>query len=321
MRKALSVSEEEIEVRKALIGCLLVFCFESFQGNQELAISHAKSGYQLLQHWLASKLSRFARAKRFSSLEPTIIEEDLLYAMYRLDIQIMTVDTSRSIELHSKAKTDGASVITHMPKTFSDLNEAHRYWMLVIRRSNHFIHSTLAETRGRYSQDVIMNHHGGPLANIGDLTRNYYPPDRFVLLQTERSLYATELMRWQMAFKTLLSSSDGRIHPGAALMQIHALTSQVGVDMLTVHQGGLEKYTPKFREIIMLARSVISPASTKAASKSQSFNIDIGIIPSLLFLLYLCQDEALCLEARSVLFSSQRREGVWDSVHLARKNL
>ena len=43
-----SVREHPSDVRTALIGCLLVFCFESMQGHQGAASAHASSGSNLI---------------------------------------------------------------------------------------------------------------------------------------------------------------------------------------------------------------------------------------------------------------------------------
>jgi hypothetical protein len=49
MRTTLTTDEH---LRKAQIGCLLVFCFEDFQGYPKQALAHVISGYHLLQSWM-----------------------------------------------------------------------------------------------------------------------------------------------------------------------------------------------------------------------------------------------------------------------------
>jgi hypothetical protein len=319
MRATLIASNNESGIRKALIGCLLVFCFESFQGNRELALSHAKSGCQLLEDWLSRKSALCSRTEALSSPEPTIIEDDLLHAFYRLDLQVMTIDASQPVELHAKARRDGDNAVAHMPPAFSDLNEAQRYWLLVMRRNHHFVHSALAVARGFRSKNGFVDEAGGNLGNIGSLIHSYYPSECLPTLQVDHALYVTELMRWQGASRVFLSSPDDRIRSGAAILQIHCLSSQINLDMLLVPKDDFASYTEKFREIVMLARSIIASTSTSAGSERQSFSIDFGIIPSLLIVIYLCQDEALRGEAMSALSFAERREGIWNSLDVGRK--
>jgi hypothetical protein len=54
MGKALSNDQQNL--RLALIACLLVFCFESYVGNQVTAITHAQSGISLLRQWELQKV-------------------------------------------------------------------------------------------------------------------------------------------------------------------------------------------------------------------------------------------------------------------------
>jgi hypothetical protein len=47
-----TLTNDEQHLRKALISCLLVFCFEGFQGYPKQALVHVISGYHLLQSWM-----------------------------------------------------------------------------------------------------------------------------------------------------------------------------------------------------------------------------------------------------------------------------
>ena len=303
MRRALSSANQENSTRKALMGCVLVFCFEAFQGNKELAIAHAKSGYELQQVWQARISSRSN-----SSPSGSAIEDDLLQTIYRIDLQIMTIDASRPHDLHRKASIEGADAVAGMPARFSDLNEAHRYWVLIMRRNHHFVHSALTAARHGRS-NVLYDRPEGRLGDIGALIHSHYPSERFFTLD-EHASYSGEIERWQRAFRPFLNMPDGSTHPGAALLHIHSLSSQANLDMLVTKREDFGDYTDKFREIIALARVVVGTAVSAKCGRL-SINIDLGIIPSLLVVIYLCQDEAVREEARSLLRSSDRREGIW----------
>jgi len=53
MRKA--IENRRHDIRTALVACLLVFCFESLQGNPNAAVSNTQSGLTLLMEYMAAK--------------------------------------------------------------------------------------------------------------------------------------------------------------------------------------------------------------------------------------------------------------------------
>jgi hypothetical protein len=129
MRKTLSKNEQHLQ--NALLACLLVFCFESFQGNQDLAISYAQSGCKLLQE----------NSQSDNPLTPNMVEDELVRVFSRLDLQVMTVADSRSSEYHMAGKNEGAELLNCIPAAFEDFEEGHKCWEIVMRRSAHLIHT------------------------------------------------------------------------------------------------------------------------------------------------------------------------------------
>jgi hypothetical protein len=319
MRKALALSKTENSIRKVLICCLLVFCFEVFQGNHDLAMSHAKSGYKLLQDWLATKSIYSSHAEGISYAEHTVIEEDIARAFNRLDLQITTYTDSNPFEVHHFSSKDGSSMVARMPAVFSDLGEANRYWELVMKRHHHFIHFTIATAKvntawhSSTSAAMKINYRTG----IGSGIRSFRQSNCFPIPQAEHSLYSTEITRWQSAFTPFLSPTSGRIHDGAAILQMHSISTQITLDVLIAREDAFNKYTDKFQEILYLARSGILGLG------QESFSIDLGIIPSLYVVLGNCRDLVLQQEALDILASMPRREGVWNSldVQIKERNL
>ena len=316
MRKALAVSNTENSIRKALICCLLVFCFEVFQGNHDLAILHAKSGFKLLQEWLVTKPYSSSSAGGISYVGHTSIENDIVRAFNRLDLQIMTYTNSDPLDVHKFASQDGSSMVAHMPPLFSNLDEANRYWELVMKRNHHFIHSVVA------TAEVNTSKHSSTSAatktnfraGIGSLLRNFSHSNRFPILQAEHSLYSAEITRWQSAFKPFLSSTNGRMHAGAAMLQMHSISTQITLDLLIANEDAVNEYTDKFQEILYLAKSGVLGLG------QESFSMDLGIIPSLYVVVGNCRDPVLQYEALHILASTVRREGLWSSLDIQIKD-
>jgi hypothetical protein len=312
MSKALT--KDILPLRNALIGCLLVFCFEGFQGNQDLAISHAQSGYQLLQDWLAkaSSQSTSIYGKGISSPAPLVIEDDLVHVFKRLDLQIMTVSDSRSTAVHLLGKTEGSELIHLMPSSFSDLKQAHRYWELVMRRSAHFIH---------YAAPLVGAGEG-PVANavtLGSFRRTSTSPTKTTLpkdFSAEQSRYASENLRWQAAVRHLLLSPDSTIRAGAMFLKcLSVATELVFASLLIKNECEYDCYLPRFQEIVALARSL--SINSPGQERHGAFSIDFGIVPALFIAVKSCRDRVVRREALGILRSCPRREGVWDGLLMA----
>jgi hypothetical protein len=74
--------------RKALIGCLMVCCFQALSGNWLAAKAHAHGGQRLLNEWLTAQSHRGVYTGGFTSPASHIIEDDLIQAAFLLDTQI-----------------------------------------------------------------------------------------------------------------------------------------------------------------------------------------------------------------------------------------
>jgi len=137
MRSTLTNGEQHL--RKALIGCLLVFCFEGFQGYPKQALIHVISGYHLLQSWMIKK--SFSLVLPNSTPPVTsLIEKELMDAFNRLYTNAVTVTGDLcSAEAYVLENASGEKVIQNMPQTFADFSEAHRYFVHIMKRCAVFI--------------------------------------------------------------------------------------------------------------------------------------------------------------------------------------
>jgi len=85
MRSSLATRETRDNPRKALIGGLLVCCFEGLDGNSFTTLSHARSGNELLRDWLKN-LKWKAHNAGICSPVSEIIEDELVQAFARLEV-------------------------------------------------------------------------------------------------------------------------------------------------------------------------------------------------------------------------------------------
>lgn len=138
-----TLTNDEQHLRKALIGCLLVFCFEGFQGYPKQALVHVISGYHLLQSWMIKKSHPLVLP---NSIPPasSMIEKELMDAFNRLHTNAVTVmGDSCSEEAYVLEYASGEQVVQGMPKVFADFGEAHRYFVHVMKRCAVFVQVSL----------------------------------------------------------------------------------------------------------------------------------------------------------------------------------
>lgn len=95
------LATEHDNPRRVLIAYLLICCLEGMWGDSFNALAHARSGMQLLKSWL----ERTPHSKRhrvgIQSPAPEVIEDDIVQAFARLDIQMLTFIDVRTPEEHS----------------------------------------------------------------------------------------------------------------------------------------------------------------------------------------------------------------------------
>jgi len=116
MRKA-SLREDK-DIRMALIACLLVVCFEGFHGSPVAAMTHAAHGVNLLHCWLEKYGG--GDLSLLKSPVPHIIEDELIYAFNRLDLQVLTFFDTRPAEYHKSLLQD-TEPLKRMPTLFLSL--------------------------------------------------------------------------------------------------------------------------------------------------------------------------------------------------------
>jgi hypothetical protein len=136
MRERLEVNHGDREkgLRMALIGCLLVVCFESLQGNFSQGMTHAVSGHKILRDWIAWRqnshsVSELLATRKDGICSPAecVVESELTRAFARLDIQLMTLSDPRPADLHQVLKDEAGATVASMPTEFSNMLDAQLY--------------------------------------------------------------------------------------------------------------------------------------------------------------------------------------------------
>jgi hypothetical protein len=188
-----------------------------------------------------------------------------------------------------------------MPRNFSDIVDASDRMDLIIMRVFHFIATASGMLREPQAvKETIFDDDGIQMANAPVLD---------------------EIYAWQSASEYILIHS--RTPAGdhnfirATMMRILSvmLSTVVRSAFFDMHKPELhDVFLPEYCEIVALCSSAVSHRGFL-----RSFVFDDGIMPSLFVVIIKCRDRMLRQEAVRVLKESiPRREGVWDSVIVAK---
>lgn len=292
-------------IRTAIIGCLLIVCFETLHGNIELSLSHLRSGLILFQEWISQNQHPQKRLTGITSPAPHVVEDSLFHCMSRLDIQQMTYHDTRTIAIHHSMKNEGQEAIEYMPSTFPDLATARAYWQLLHRQIDHFKKTVTAKIGGQPSPTSLSS-----LADLAD-----------ALSQKDR--HSGDLQRWYTAFEPLhdVAVSRGIRNPNKANNQdfIDATLLRLSWNMskmflaerFFIYLSSYDSLHPEFSEIVSLSRTLISHPDFMHLAGRAVFNFDLSIVCPLYFVANRCRHRGLRKEAVGLLLQSARREGHW----------
>lgn len=89
-----------------------------------------------------------------NSPAPDVIEDDLVQAFARLDMQSNSFIDCRPVQYHIEMKQYGTDCISGMPKVFASVHEARKFYELVMRRLMHWISSVYANRGANTEKDV-----------------------------------------------------------------------------------------------------------------------------------------------------------------------
>lgn len=91
MRQAAFTRKQDL--RTTLLTCLVIMCFEAWNGNQDLAIRQIQTGFRLIQAWREEEVDE-RDERRFVGLESSLtdtVEDELVRVFKRLDVQVCLV--------------------------------------------------------------------------------------------------------------------------------------------------------------------------------------------------------------------------------------
>ena len=315
--------DEEHHVRKALISCLLIICFETYRGDPDLAVSQAQSAVQVLTSWLRKLETNKRQGSNISaaSESPQVIENDLINAFARLYNAVMVFRAPQPIELSLLLMPEAAEKLLHMPPIFSSLEEAQKYWEFHLRAALPWnyqkgFEAIQASAFPKLYPDIIHGHDSGYNSPTqGNVSR--------AQLDEERRGHLKALERWQAAFQpvwthsnTLAGADDFQ---NAAILFLQSLCGIISFNSAATNEECIyDTFLPEFQQMLWLIRSTLERAeAARVDSATKVFSFSIGVITSMYFVMNKCRDHAIRRELVELCYKYPRRDGAWDSEMVA----
>jgi hypothetical protein len=326
MRERLEVDHGDREkgLRMALIGCLLVVCFESLQGNFSQGMTHAVSGHRILRDWMTWRqqsrpVSQHLAAQKEGITSPAeyVVESELTRAFARLDVQLMTLSDPRPPDLHQALKDEAGATIATMPTQFSNIVDAQLYWELIERRTSHFVRYFMSSPQRhksslpqwRLSSETGPNHQRVHIALPMDTARSS------TVSESEYLTYLADIERWLSAFNplynTICRNHDDATWASAATLQLHVILARLTLlGSQAYSEMSLDAFLPQYREIVALAKRISS-------SLILDSSFDSDLIAPLRLVTKWCRERTTRREAIELMRKCGAREGLYDGAIMA----
>lgn len=305
------ISQENANIRTALLSCLLTVCFESLQGRDESALVQVQLGLQLMQEWV-KKQPKLKHGTGLSSPAPYVIEDSLFHAFERLDIAPMLFPDKRPASFHQAKSLEGADTIENMPKFFTDIREAGNYFSVVSIRVVHFVKYVAANLKGSCAKQTTPSD-----IDVETVFPNLRVPLTGAMFG-EIEAYAQEILRWLAAFQPVMEQA---LSPGYGNALLPAMFLHLYAKLEIVLCRGLhcmqecdfEEFLPEYTSIVTLVETIVSDPNFSHLVGRPIFSFDVNIILPLMVVGLKCRDWQLRRRAIGLLQNHPRRECTWDS--------
>ncbi|KAH9213579.1 hypothetical protein DL95DRAFT_301978 [Leptodontidium sp. 2 PMI_412] len=283
------VSSHQNSIRTTLLACLLILCFEAWNGNLKLAVGQVRAGIALILEWKAAHGG--LNDARLSS-EPGIIEADLIQIFCRLAIQSIFFGFELTAPSRSLLGAEGRSLVRSMPTAFVDLSHAATYQQSLIRRGT-YLFGAHVRTYPSFVNHTIL-------------------PELFAA-QVE---FRADSLKWLQAFDPLFTSAPpGRSLQFARMMKLQVLISYAYASTaFSTNDDAHEGYRDCWNVGVRLAEEVLTDKYWAKDDKPANYCFDSRVVMPLWMAGIHCRDDMRRNKVIELLLKFPRREGIWDSI-------
>lgn len=293
MRKAAASGKQDI--RTTLVTCFMIFGFEAFHGNIALAVAQVHTGIALMQEW---KQNYFCNKSPYRAPDDEVIETFL-----SLEVQIMTFLDERPYKSHVVLRQEYAEKIRNMPSCFASLWQASKYFYMVKKHIEHFLH---------VSRRFLRLHFG-----VGDANETGAVEMECQQIKFYQAHHQAELGKWCAAFEETLKDSKSENDPEGIVriiyLKINSKAANIALQTaLIADEIVYDDYTAEFSDIVSLSKELIERLESR--SKKTKWIFDISTLLPLYLVSIKCRVCKIRHKALDLLYGSQRREGIWDNI-------
>ncbi|PQE32889.1 NFX1-type zinc finger-containing 1 protein [Rutstroemia sp. NJR-2017a WRK4] len=307
------IESSKDSLRTPLLVSLLIFCFENFHGNTQLADKHIFTALKMMYHHEAMS-SHPDHNLLLSSPAPEIIEDEIVAAYLHLAMAIAMRPDDPDLLSGQVLDLISADIMPpSIPSHFADAEEAERHL-------EHLLYDSLSDIpranieRRLASPDLSPQ---GLATSFSRLQQVHPEATSPMLMGLEFPSFSSNFQDWQAAFQPIISHAQSQVGNAnfitATTLQVKALGIGLMGQGVCLDSRISDYFIPTFRQIISLSQKLVSdPLFLK------TFVFDAGIIPSLFVVIYACPDQDIRRNAVAILReAAPRREGTWDALKIA----
>jgi hypothetical protein len=305
------------DLRTALVASILIVCFEQYHGNYESAHRQTRTAVRLIEDSTSTPTD---------DSKGQDVEQELLRAFDRLDIQSMSHTDPFTLSEHLSLKDSNAALLSPMPQTFPNVAEARNYFNIMARQTVHFgcafwaAHSTPtpsppspSEAQSPMKPSLSYFDTARPGTHDFEMERNQRLDDAEAFFRSFLPMFNQH--RKNPGSKECLAVSALRIHFLVMVISLRNLGSQKEMSWDVEVDG--------FREIVELSEDCLFPPEVggkggKGKEVGGEYVFDLQTVMPLDLTAKKCRDPVVRRDAIRLLRSRPRREGFWDSVVAAR---
>lgn len=317
----IALLKPKYSVRDALLACLLVVGFEGYHGHNYVSAMHAQSGLDIFYSWLARQPAISSYGSPFRSPNRIEIEDDLVAAMLRLDLQVLSFFDTRPTHTHISLANYNGNALRSMPSAFLSLTQARSFWDVISCRAYHLIASSIRSTGNTFTALMLR----GPTMPYPDELGSPTGVKPFAQCaniltghELERENCRAEIDAWTRAYGHIykhLNATNNSRTTGATILLLHAKMARILLaGVLFESEMEYDSMLPEFQSIYTLAASIWSDHVRKVGV---SYNFEVGLLPHLFLVSTRCRDHTLRRQVIRLLFSDFHRENSWDSFSVA----
>ncbi|KAH6718332.1 hypothetical protein BKA61DRAFT_301134 [Leptodontidium sp. MPI-SDFR-AT-0119] len=293
-------SSQPLDLKTTLLNCLVILCFEAWNGNLNLAVQQVQTGIRLILEWKANSEKPHTESN-YSPVGPNFVEDDLVQIFCRLAIQVCFFASDRSLDCRAIIRAEGTEFSETMPKIFTSVKEATLYHQGILRRGMNF-----ASSQRRYEK--------------------FKPSDITAGLYEEYLRHVNAFDRWLAAFGSLPSivaeQSGSYNHTAVRKAKTLELTMKAAYislsACLTTDQMAYDEFNYMYEEVIQLCEDVLNDTKLPSNSRNTTYCFDSRLILPLYFVGLQCRERTLRRKGISILLSWPKREGIWDTAFAAK---